>query len=126
MLPIGRSVSASRLHNSPPVAAFASTPPFAFTPLGAPVTCTPGDAGVGVGFTGAVWAARAAAARRAAAWTLTTAADPDACLDGADAAAEQAAAVPARMLPAAAMAVSRTATRITLQSASSVREPARE
>src|SRR5262249_41237223 len=116
MLPIGRSVSRSRLHSSPPVAAFASTPPFAFTPLGAPVTCTPGDAGVGDGFARAVWAAR----------TSPPAAVPDACLDGADAAAEQATAGPARMLPAAAMAVGRTATRMTLQSASSVSEPARE
>src|SRR5258708_31859329 len=111
-LPIGRSVSRPRLHSRPPVAAFASTPPFAFTPLGMPVTCKPGGAGRGVGFARAVWAACVAAARRAAArsaaaaWTLTPTED----FDGADDAADHPIATPARMLLAAAVAVSRTAT----------------
>src|ERR1700732_2087025 len=85
MLPIGLSVPRSRLPRRPPVAAFASTPPLAFPPFGAPVTCTPGGAGreagvaeaATVGFARAVGVARVAGAadRPAAARTLTRAGD---------------------------------------------------
>src|SRR5258708_20306438 len=74
MLPIGLSVSRSRLHSRLPVAAFASTPPLAFTPLGAPAAGPPDGAGRGVGFARAAQAARASA-RAAAPRTLTPAND---------------------------------------------------
>src|SRR6516162_1711992 len=45
MLPIGRSVSGSRLHSTVPVAASASTAPLAFTSRGAPTTWTAAAAG---------------------------------------------------------------------------------
>src|SRR3982074_561994 len=132
MLPIGLSAPRSRLHTRPPVAAFASTPPLAFSPVGAPVTCTPRGAGrsaclaegAPAGFARAAGVARVggAADRPAAARTLTRAGD----FDGADSAADPATAAPARMLPPATRTVARTATRMTLPSASSASAPTRE
>src|SRR5258708_27248034 len=90
MLPIGLSVPRPLLHSRPPVAAFASTPPFAFSPVGAPVTCTPRGAGreagapeaATVGFARAPGRAPVAGAadRPAPARTLTRAGDFD-CAD---------------------------------------------